>query len=108
MDGLCRLIRIVQHAVSGFPYLQYLCYRCLERCLPNRDLVVPWDGQQIMIRNPRQSLIGRDIILKGTWEAEVTSFICPRIVAGMTVLDVGADIGYYTLLFAKRVGELFL
>jgi len=23
----------------------------------------------------------------------------------MTVLDVGADIGYYTLLFAKRVGE---
>lgn len=105
MDGLCRLVRIVRDAVSGFPSLQCLCHKCLERCLPNKDLVVKWDGQQIMIRNPRQSVIGRDIILKGAWEAEVTSFICPGIVAGMTVLDVGADIGYYTLLFAKRVGE---
>jgi FkbM family methyltransferase len=40
------------------------------------------------------------------WEPEVTEYICPRIKPGMTVIDVGADTGYYTLLFAKRVGRV--
>jgi FkbM family methyltransferase len=45
------------------------------------------------------------MFLNGIWEPEVTKYICPKIAQGMTVIDVGADIGYYTLLFAKRVGR---
>jgi FkbM family methyltransferase len=45
------------------------------------------------------------MFLNGIWEPEVTKHICPKIAQGMTVIDVGADIGYYTLLFAKRVGK---
>jgi len=40
----------------------------------------------------------------GTWEPEVLSAIKANVRPGMTVIDVGAHIGYYTLLFAKLVG----
>ena len=66
--------------------------------------MLSFDEQRILVHNPRENVIGQDIFLKGSWEPEVTRFICPRIRKGMTILDVGADIGYYTLLFAKRVG----
>jgi FkbM family methyltransferase len=39
------------------------------------------------------------------WEPQVTEYISQKIEKGMTVLDIGADIGYYTLLFAKRVSK---
>jgi FkbM family methyltransferase len=41
----------------------------------------------------------------GTWEPAVTSAIVATVQPGMTVIDIGAHIGYYTLLFAKCVGS---
>jgi len=78
----------------------------LEKSLPNEDLTVLWDDQRILLENPRGNIISQDIYLKGVWEPEVTEYIRPRIKPGMTVIDVGADTGYYTLLFAKRVGRV--
>ena len=40
----------------------------------------------------------------GTWEPEVIGAVTATIKSGMTVVDIGAHIGYYTLLFAKCVG----
>jgi len=42
----------------------------------------------------------------GTWEPEVVRVVVSEVKPGMTVLDIGAHIGYYTLLFAKCVGPL--
>jgi FkbM family methyltransferase len=39
-----------------------------------------------------------------TWEPEVVRRTLSELKPGMTVIDVGAHIGYYTLLFAKNVG----
>ncbi len=89
------------------PLLVRLCNKyVLQPSLPNEDLVLSWDGQRILIENPRHNVISQDMFLKGVWEPEVTEYICPRIKPGMTVIDVGADTGYYTLLFAKRVGRV--
>ena len=41
----------------------------------------------------------------GTWEPEVISAVTATVKSGMTVIDIGAHIGYYTLLFAKCVGS---
>jgi FkbM family methyltransferase len=41
---------------------------------------------------------------RGTWEPEESEFFRKRLRPGMVVLDVGAHCGYFTLLFAERVG----
>ena len=40
----------------------------------------------------------------GTWEPKVIGAVTDTVKAGMTVIDIGAHIGYYALLFAKCVG----
>jgi FkbM family methyltransferase len=40
-----------------------------------------------------------------SWEPEVVRKVISAIQPGMTVVDVGAHVGYYTLLFAKNVGS---
>lgn len=72
---------------------------------PNIDKVLPCHGLQILVRNPRLSTVGRSIYSKGIYEQETTCFISSKIKPGMTILDIGADIGYYTILFAKHAGS---
>ncbi len=45
------------------------------------------------------------LILDGYWEMWVTKFLLGIIREGDTVLDVGANVGYYTLLAASQVGK---
>ena len=40
----------------------------------------------------------------GTWEPKVIRAVTDTVKPGMTVIDIGAHIGYYSLLFAKCVG----
>jgi hypothetical protein len=40
----------------------------------------------------------------GTWEPEVLGAVTATVKPCMTVIDIGAHIGYYTLLFVKFVG----
>jgi FkbM family methyltransferase len=84
--------------------LKRLRRRAAIRRLPNHDAVVGVFGMNMLVRNPRESRIGRSIFTTGLWEPDVTAFISSRVKPGTTVVDVGADIGYYTLLFAKLVG----
>ncbi len=44
------------------------------------------------------------ILLDGYWEPWLTTVLSGLIREGMTVVDVGANIGYYTLLAASKVG----
>ncbi|WP_207477501.1 FkbM family methyltransferase [Arenibaculum pallidiluteum] len=40
----------------------------------------------------------------GYWEPQETLAFCNAVQPGMTVVDIGANIGYYTILAAARVG----
>ena len=39
------------------------------------------------------------------WEADVSGFIRRRLAAGMTFVDVGAHVGYFSVLASRIVGE---
>ena len=47
---------------------------------------------------------GAHVLLDGIWEAWITQFIAREVSAGQTVVDVGANHGYYTVLMADMVG----
>ena len=44
------------------------------------------------------------LMLDGFWEMWLTQFLAQTVQPGMTVVDVGANYGYYTLLMADAVG----
>ena len=47
---------------------------------------------------------GCHLMLDGYWESWLTLFFARCVKPGMTVFDVGANFGYYTLLFGPAVG----
>lgn len=49
--------------------------------------------------------ISRILLTAGSWERGTTRLFEDIIQKGMVVLDVGANIGYFTLIAAKLVGE---
>ncbi|WP_245654452.1 FkbM family methyltransferase [Streptomyces violens] len=52
-----------------------------------------------------QDLIQRYIYLFGVWEPHLTQWLESRLKPGDTFVDVGANIGYYSLLASHLVGE---
>jgi FkbM family methyltransferase len=52
-----------------------------------------------------EDLIQRYIYLFGVWEPHLTAWIQERLRPGDTFVDVGANVGYYTLLAASCVGQ---
>jgi FkbM family methyltransferase len=49
-------------------------------------------------------LLQSRIYFFGVWEPQITSFMRQRLSPGDTFIDVGANVGYYTLLAASIVG----
>jgi FkbM family methyltransferase len=45
------------------------------------------------------------VMLDGFWEIWLTLFMSRFVKPGMTVIDVGANFGYYTVLFGEAVGS---
>jgi len=52
----------------------------------------------------RDRVIATRLLGEGVWEPAETAAFVARVGAGMCVFDVGANIGYYTLLAARAVG----
>ena len=50
------------------------------------------------------SCVERDLLLSGAFESVTTNLLRDLVEPGMTVVDVGANIGYFTLQFAMAVG----
>jgi FkbM family methyltransferase len=60
-------------------------------------------GQKIYV-DTRDISLAPHILLDGYWEKWITIFFKEVIREGMTVVEVGANIGYYTLLAASQIG----
>lgn len=61
-------------------------------------------GRYKMFVDPTDEGLSPHLMLDGIWELWTTEAILGFVQAGMTVIDVGANLGYYTLLLADLVG----
>jgi FkbM family methyltransferase len=71
--------------------------------MANRFLVVRL-APDVFMRIAGTSNVEMEIARKGVFEGETVELFLKVLAPGMTVLDVGANVGQYTLLAAGRVG----
>jgi FkbM family methyltransferase len=85
----------------------------LERAIRARVQTVFLGNGRILARvlgGPKMFLSADDhgfgchVMFDGYWESWLTTFFARILTPGMTVIDVGANFGYYTALFAMGVG----
>ena len=77
-------------------FTPYLSWRPFETMTTTRD------GLRMRVRFPDK--IQKHIYLFGVWEPSITRFVNNRLRPGDLFVDIGANVGYYALLAAKRVG----
>ena len=64
------------------------------------------DGHKLWVKQaPKMGEIVMDYQLLDIWEPETTDIVKKYVKPGMTCIDLGASIGYFTLLFARQVGK---
>lgn len=61
-------------------------------------------GFQKFFVDTRDVGFGGHVLLDGYWEIWLTLFCLRNVTWGMVAIDVGANMGYYTVLFGSRVG----
>ena len=54
--------------------------------------------------DPRDRIVGEYMRRRGVWNPSETRLFSREVQPGMCVVDAGANLGYFTLLFARRVG----
>lgn len=76
-----------------------------KRLFKNSITLVEVHGQKMYV----DAAFGITLKASGTYLSErlMTEIFMEQLKEGMTVVDVGAHVGYYTLLAAKKVGKVF-
>lgn len=61
-------------------------------------------GRYKMFVDTRDRGLSSHLLLEGYWEMWLTEALAETVRSGMTVIDVGANLGYFSLLMAELVG----
>ena len=96
------------HATRAWRYLRQryrrvrrLVGRGLRRCRPPRVIRLPWGARWLAWES---DAVGRRMLSADGFEPAEQQFMLRLLRPGMTVLDVGAHHGLYSLLASRRVG----
>lgn len=102
--GLARPARAyVRHAPTT-ALKPLLLRRLLEPTLRRHSRTfVTTTADGVVIAGDTRDMIQRYLYLFGCWEPDLTAWLTSRLSPGRTFVDVGANIGYFSLLAARRV-----
>jgi FkbM family methyltransferase len=105
-EALSQVRRSALSAVSLPPLLLLLMGVLIHRALhgPLRIEATAQFGARFLCTLP--DVLQNRICLFGIWEPDITAFVGRRLAEGDTFVDVGANVGYYTLLASQLVGGL--
>lgn len=78
--------------------------QCMTARLSDEHLICRVLGEYIMYVDPVDHGNTPHLALNGFWEAWVTLAIARQVQPGWRCVDVGANVGYFTLLMADLVG----
>ena len=92
-------LRVVLTRSRGAAWL-----RRLSQMRGGASVIVPLCGPMAGYRMLLDVQAGHRRYALGTYEPEITALIQSTLKGGETVMDVGANIGYFTLLMARQVG----
>ncbi len=98
-EGIIEAGMTVQRELIGSVHYQFLKWRQPEGYYL-RD--VQGSKMYLAIDDPG---VSRDLIIRGMREREETRMIQKTLQPGMTVIDIGANIGYYAMMEARAVTE---
>jgi len=77
----------------------------LVRVASVADFEIERVGRVRMFLNPQDSVVTRGIMADGVWEENETHWFTRFVGPGDTVIDIGANVGYYTVLASQLVGD---
>lgn len=77
-----------------------------SRLIPGKQFAVYsiWDGEYRMLLNVHDNGISRTLALNGKREMQLRAILEEVVKPGMCIFDLGANIGYYAIWEALRVG----
>jgi len=91
--------------LGNFPPIRAI-YRYLYRILVIRQgLLLQVHGYKMFVLASNYDAVSPKLLFGGGYEKYETTLFQELVTEGMNVIDIGANIGYYTLLAAKLVGE---
>ncbi len=86
------------HGIGNLPIINDLNAKAIEH-LKNEFVII--DGNKMFL-DEKDSLL---LSINKIYEKNETNFVKDSVNKGDIVIDIGANIGYYTLMFAKLVGD---
>ncbi len=85
------------------PGIMSLYSRLYAKAAPVGLFLVEVEGSRMYVHTEDEPL-GRSLITLGSYERYETNLFKSMLTPGMKVIDVGANVGYYTLIAARAVG----
>ncbi len=79
--------------------------RCKTLVLGDYTALTRVLGDLLLYVDTRDVMVAPHLMMSGYWEFWVTQAIARHLRPGMVCADIGANVGYYTILMAALVGE---